>query len=288
LDLSAPEVDALALGERRGRVYRLCAGAAGLISVAALAGNLDVASFQAAHSTPQRSSSGVRPRALTAALPAPAPAPEPLNHWWTDVPGAHAAASTTVGEAHAQQTSTPAPDWFDELTGGSGAGTPLAPRATMNDGNPCADDEEEYQELCYKKCSTLTYGQYPIRSSAWTCCKKQPCTLLNSMHNVGICSGFDIAGDVEGKKACPHTVGTCLTNEEVHIGMCYKKCSLLAPGYPNRFGPETCCKVKGLSCAIPGNSVTGGTYAVGGGADDNDPSTPDEPHKPMKKLTENS
>mmetsp|Transcript_110466 Transcript_110466/g.276543 ORF Transcript_110466/g.276543 Transcript_110466/m.276543 type:complete len:302 (+) Transcript_110466:68-973(+) len=282
-DASSSDVGAAAPGEHSRRVCRLGAREMGFTIAAALAGSLIAASLQARHSTLRLHSAKVESEISVAAMPSPSPGP--LNHWWTDVPGEKAASSTAADVVPVQGASTPEPDWFGE-TGAAGAGGALAPKATMNDGNACADDEEEYSGLCYKKCSALTYGQYPVRSSAWTCCKKEPCTLLNSRHNIGICSGFDVAGDIEGRKACPHVVGTCLIDEEVHIGMCYKKCSLLAPEYPNRFGPETCCKVRGLSCALPSNSVTGSKYAVGGGTGDNDPSTPDEPHKPLKSLTE--
>lgn len=204
------------------------------------------------------------------------------DEWWKQVPE-HVNATTT---AMPELTTSPEPDWFNMLTGGEGAGTPLAPRATMNDGNFCADDEEQSERLCYKKCSTLTFGDYPIRTSAWTCCKSRPCTMSNQKHNVGICSGFDVSGDLVGQGACPHAAGTCLNNEEIHLGTCYKKCSIMEPDFPERFGPQTCCKGNGIVCAMPGNSVTSPTYSVGGGAGDGDPATPSKPHRPFTSLTE--
>mmetsp|Transcript_165147 Transcript_165147/g.530032 ORF Transcript_165147/g.530032 Transcript_165147/m.530032 type:complete len:311 (-) Transcript_165147:45-977(-) len=224
-------------------------------------------------------------------LLAPALAPQG-EQWWTNIPGTSVAAvvatTTTLAAAGGTVASgTPvSQDWFDALAGGAGVGTPLAPRATLNDGNVCGDDEEELNNLCYKKCTSLTDGGYPIRTSAWTCCKSTPCTFLNQKHDVGVCSGFDVAGDVEGQSACPHTAGACLNDEELHLGMCYKKCSILAPKYPIRFSPATCCNTNGLTCALPGNSVTSQEYAVGGGGGDGDSSTPSEVHMPLTQLTE--
>lgn len=157
----------------------------------------------------------------------------------------------------------------------------------MHDGNVCSDDEELSQLLCYKKCSTLTFGEYPIRTTAWTCCKRRPCSLLNQMHDMGMCSGFDVAGDLGGKNKCPHLPGSCLTNEELYLGMCYKKCSTLDPEHPLRAGTATCCKTTGMRCTIPGYGVTSSSYAVGGGTGLSNTS-PKGVHEPLMQLTESS
>lgn len=215
------------------------------------------------------------------------------EQWWTEVPGAAPVApayaiTTTTLSLFRSVGGSATLDWFDELASGSGAGTPLAPRESMNDGNICEDDEEFYSNLCYRKCTILTDGEYPIRTSPWTCCREKPCTFSNQMHNVGVCSGFDVAGAMAGRDACPHTAGACLTNEEMFMGDCYKKCSVLQPGFPIRVGPATCCVEDGIGCAMPGNSVTSLDYQVGGGAGDGDPTTPDDVHKPLPELTEST
>eukprot|EP00405_Crypthecodinium_cohnii_P024866 CAMPEP_0206491510 /NCGR_PEP_ID=MMETSP0324_2-20121206/45076_1 /ASSEMBLY_ACC=CAM_ASM_000836 /TAXON_ID=2866 /ORGANISM="Crypthecodinium cohnii, Strain Seligo" /LENGTH=314 /DNA_ID=CAMNT_0053972789 /DNA_START=21 /DNA_END=965 /DNA_ORIENTATION=+ len=226
--------------------------------------------------------------------------------WWNEVPGVPSESSSKFLSSTSQAaqseglslgpiavTTTPIPaettttkDWFEQLGAGSGADVPNAPPASMHDGNVCGDDEEELEGLCYKKCSALTQGAYPIRTTAWTCCKEHPCTLTNQVHNVGICSGFDVAGDLEGHSACPHTAGACYQNEELFMGMCYKKCSLMEPTYPRRVGPATCCVSEDLSCAMPSNSKTSSALAVGGGSGETDSTAPTEPHHPVTQLTE--
>lgn len=205
-----------------------------------------------------------------------------VDPWWNMVPS----------HSHVQASSTPAPqppavDWFDLLAGGDGAGIPLAPRASMHDGNICGDDEEIMNELCYKKCGTLTFGEYPVRTSAWTCCKRHPCTYANTKHNMGMCSGFDIAGDSQGDNACPHLPGACLVNEELYMGMCYKKCSGMVPDFPNRAGVGTCCKTTGFKCTLPEYGTTSSGFAVGGG-DGTSASQHVKPHLPLAELTEST
>jgi len=105
--------------------------------------------------------------------------------------------------------------------------SPLAPQAALHDGNKCPDDEEEYPKTggtCFKKCSELTGGAYPIRSTAFSCCKSEPCGVSNSKIHLSFCGGFDVAGDAEGN-GCPASEGACLEDEELLGGICYKKCS---------------------------------------------------------------
>eukprot|EP00930_Biecheleria_cincta_P072700 TRINITY_DN60055_c0_g1_i1.p1 TRINITY_DN60055_c0_g1~~TRINITY_DN60055_c0_g1_i1.p1 ORF type:complete len:144 (+),score=38.69 TRINITY_DN60055_c0_g1_i1:66-497(+) len=45
------------------------------------------------------------------------------------------------------------------------------PTENLKDGNKCQDDEEEFMNLCYKKCSILTQGTHRYRTSAFTCCQ---------------------------------------------------------------------------------------------------------------------
>jgi len=171
----------------------------------------------------------------------------------------------------------------------------LAPKENKNDGNLCGDDEEEFEKACFKTCSDLTNGEAPYRTSPFSCCKGPKCRLKEERINVLMCAGFDVAGDAEGKSKCPHTEGVCLADEELHLGMCYKKCSALTSGeYAHRSSAITCCKYSPstlasvVKCLHPTNIDTKAAYSVGGGVGDEDKSTPNVPHAPMPSLTENS
>merc|ERR1712048_1332573 len=86
-------------------------------------------------------------------------------------------------------SSTPAhPHWpIQKLTGAkrlqrsvnTTALKDLEPTEHMHDHNLCEDNEEENGGLCYKTCDELTDGQYPFRTSAFSCCKSKPCNILN-------------------------------------------------------------------------------------------------------------
>lgn len=179
------------------------------------------------------------------------------------------------------------------------AANPLFPNETRGDGNHCADDEEELAGLCYAKCNSLTNGKYPFRQSAWHCCVRPNCLgfflgLCDCQHEIGLCSGFDIAGMQEGKAICPHKPGVCLVNEELFLGVCYMKCSLLTGGqYPFRVAAATCCKRTDASCliednladSINGQSLTNASYNVGGGCQDASPLTHCKPSLPNEALT---
>jgi len=57
----------------------------------------------------------------------------------------------------------------------------------------CFDDEEDFLGTCYKTCSLLTFGEYPLRAAASTCCKEQPCyNIFNLKSSGGVCSGYDV------------------------------------------------------------------------------------------------
>ena len=168
--------------------------------------------------------------------------------------------------------------------------SPLAPRESLSDGNKCADDEEEFPASagsCYKKCSDLTAGYFPIRTSPFSCCESEPCGFGNSKIHLNFCSGFDVAGDHEGL-GCPNFEGACLTDEEMFGGICYKKCSLF-PGtqaYDHRVAPNLCCSTRGFRCLLPKYLKFSAGFAVGGGAHDGNSLTPALPHPPLKELTE--
>lgn len=136
--------------------------------------------------------------------------------------------------------------------------------------NSCTNKEELFGGLCYKKCSLLTGGKDPIRTSPWTCCKSHPCS-FNQKGSLGshvACAGYDISGD----GICPHEPGHCLADEEMLLGICYKKCSLLTKqDFPHRVGPATCCKDSGLHCLDFRKDYTSEEFDVGGsGSQDDD------------------
>lgn len=174
-----------------------------------------------------------------------------------------------------------------------------APPEDMHDGNVCADDEEEHMGLCYGKCSQLAGAEYPYRTSAWTCCKQSVCPPFQVFrccsHNMGFCSGYDIAGSAEGEAICPHKPGVCLADEELFLEICYMKCAVLTGGtYPYRTGPASCCKKRDASCmfedgakdGVNGNAIMNFTLNVGGGCNDDKKSTHCKPHPPEESLTE--
>lgn len=167
-------------------------------------------------------------------------------------------------------------------------GSQYAPTESMSDGNKCPDDEEEYPATtgtCFKTCSDLTGGVYPIRTSPFSCCKAQPCSFSNTKSHFGFCGGFDVSGDSE-HGGCPTTEGACLTDEELFDGICYKKCSSFDSVHAHRVAPNMCCSTQGLACLLPSNFKFSADYATGGGQGDGLSSTPNQPHAPLTGLTE--
>jgi len=141
----------------------------------------------------------------------------------------------------------------------------------MNDGNLCPDNEEVFAGLCYQKCSLLTKGSHPVRTTAFSCCAQEPCNAFNSVFTspVKFCQGLDVGGRLPGV-GCPHQPGDCLLNEEFHLGFCYKKCAILTnTEYPFRISAESCCKEWGyFECLEARNVMTNSTFAIGGGDGD--------------------
>jgi len=161
--------------------------------------------------------------------------------------------------------------------------------ADRDDGNVCADDEEPHATLCYKTCSSLTGGRYPIRTTAFSCCMEEPCSFFNSKFTnlLEPCTGFDRAGSVEGK-GCPHAPGTCMPNEEFSLGVCYMKCAVLTNNtFPYRSAASTCCRYNNhLACLDALNTITNPAFNIGGGMSDGHASTPNASHIPLQALTE--
>jgi hypothetical protein len=167
----------------------------------------------------------------------------------------------------------------------------MAHHDNLHDGNLCNDDEEEHAALCYKKCELLTDGEYPVRGSAFSCCRAQPCSLFNQRFKMSICGGFDVAGD-EANNACPHQRGSCYADEELSLNLCFKRCALLTYGeFPFRHGAGMCCKYNSVTaCMTPGASAVEGRFMVGGGELEGDTlplsNVTTKPHPPLLSLAE--
>lgn len=155
------------------------------------------------------------------------------------------------------------PEYWDQLVSGKqGENT----QAAANQKTCCAD-EEEFAGLCYKKCELLTGNEYPIRTTAFTCCKAQPCHPFNSRKDMGFCSGFSVGACGSDKDTCPKPPTACSPDEEVTAGVCYTKCSSLTNNeYTHRLTNMACCKISmSYKCLFNGNLKVSSTFNVGSG-----------------------
>lgn len=268
LDPEAAETEPCVAPETRvaaGRYGRTAIAAAALLGAAAVAA-VTTASLRAA------------PRAIEAAdsvqlsaLPAGAASRElelATPQWQI---------TTTAPPPHISQGMN---DYFDSEVVGHPVSSLIPEYHQRQDKiNDCFENEELFGGLCYLKCSLLTNGTHPVRSSGWTCCRELPCPFEMPAHDVGICSGYSVAGD---GMSCPRPPGFCLTNEEKFLGLCYKKCSIITNGeFPYRITPVTCCETKGIKCLHPKRTSWNFAHATGGGENDDDPLTPARPHVPI-------
>lgn len=165
-------------------------------------------------------------------------------------------------------------DW----NGGPPAPTSIHDVATP--GMKCRKNEELFLGVCYKNCTLLTGGMYPIRFAPNGCCKDYPCMTPSEVDMQGFAPGTGYIVSAEGDGHYPHSPGECGGNEESHLGLCYKKCSLLTNNeYTHRVAANTCCKQS--PCWNPFNLDTQGQYCegygVGGGMSNDDKC----PHKPV-------
>ena len=106
----------------------------------------------------------------------------------------------------------------------------LSPKENLHDNNPCADDEELFEGLCYAKCAILSAGMKPVRCAAHICepldsngqhkCQLSETAITSILSSPSLmpCHGYDIAGTREGRKRCPHSPGACLKDEELYLG----------------------------------------------------------------------
>jgi hypothetical protein len=132
----------------------------------------------------------------------------------------------------------------------------------------CEEGEEKFMGECYKSCSSMTGGKFPARFAPNGCCKElsfsclEPSEVAVSIPWPG--HGYMVGGD----GGAPHPPGECDPNEEGHLGLCYKKCSILTDDeYPIRVAANTCCKERPcmnlLHLKTRGVACTG--FGVGGG-----------------------
>merc|ERR1711879_631306 len=84
----------------------------------------------------------------------------------------------------------------------------LMPDEERHDGNVCEDSEELHAGLCYKRCSNLTNDEYPVRCSAFSCGKANPC-FPDHEHAPSLIPGTGY--DVNGQGGLPHRPGGCLS-----------------------------------------------------------------------------
>jgi len=203
----------------------------------------------------------------------------------------------TTANSQAAANAAPPPSQItsvNQLTGGKGTvptqpTSPLAPSEDTDDGNPCEDDEEDHLGLCYKKCSLLTNGEATVRISAFGCAKSHSLGDVFGEKTAGLipCKGYDISGDAAGN-GCPHRYGACLVDEEMSLGKCYKKCSILTHNeYPHRTSASSCCKTTNIiQCFSPANSKMSADFAMGGGAGGDGIKGDSSSHDPIQILTE--
>lgn len=117
----------------------------------------------------------------------------------------------------------------------------------------CDHDEDEFNGLCYTKCSELTYGKSTLRTGPGSCCNcgkgffSGLCCMIP--WNVVTDPSFTVGMSSNGEPSDPHPPGMrvkCSSEEEEFEGICYEKCSTLTKGQlPYRLSSVACCKFPG-------------------------------------------
>lgn len=128
----------------------------------------------------------------------------------------------------------------------------------------CDEGEEDFNGLCFAKCSTLTFGKSKVRTGPSSCCSCSPgffsmlCCVVpfNSVAD----PSFNVGQDLQGELTDPHPPGMrvrCSSKEEMFEGICYQKCSELTDGkMPHRITSATCCKHQSASlCSSGGPNI---------------------------------
>ncbi|CAJ1379078.1 unnamed protein product, partial [Effrenium voratum] len=95
-------------------------------------------------------------------------------------------------------------------TGFDIAGDECAKGCPHNEG-ACLVTEEMHLGKCYKKCSELTGKEYPVRTSADTCCKTKNLLECFSPANTKFSPDFNVGGGLSGKEADVHSPEVKLT-----------------------------------------------------------------------------
>lgn len=154
----------------------------------------------------------------------------------------------------------------DELENAA-MGMPGIPTANLDSGDACKEGEELFMKLCFKKCSSFHDGHYPKRRLPFVCCQ-DTCDSFSCCRSSLPIPGHGYFSDVDG--GVPHIAGSCDSNEEHFMGLCYKTCSALTDDeFPRRVGANSCCKPEPNSCLnVVFNVKTEGLgcngYGVGG------------------------
>lgn len=128
----------------------------------------------------------------------------------------------------------------------------------------CDHDEDEFNGLCYTKCSELTYGKSSLRTGPGSCCNcgkgffEGLCCMIP--WNVVTDPSFMVGVSSDGEPSDPHPPGMrvkCSSEEEEFEGICYEKCSTLTKGQmPYRSSSVSCCKFPGqAACQNIQNAV---------------------------------
>eukprot|EP00440_Ansanella_granifera_P032796 gb/GFBE01035582.1/.p1 GENE.gb/GFBE01035582.1/~~gb/GFBE01035582.1/.p1 ORF type:complete len:309 (+),score=84.37 gb/GFBE01035582.1/:1-927(+) len=73
-----------------------------------------------------------------------------------------------------------------------------------HDEGACLADEEISLGKCYKKCSALTDGMYPHRTTATTCCKSEGVMDCFNPANVKFNPSFSVGGGSNSRESRPH------------------------------------------------------------------------------------
>jgi len=149
----------------------------------------------------------------------------------------------------------------------------LAISGVLNQSRRCEDTEEEFQGLCYRRCTLLTDGQYELRVGPDTCRRNASEVMADtaSAPNEVSVDGPDCRGyKVDGEFQCPHRPRSAVCDglEELYMGFCYKRCALLTSGeYPIRAAANACCSQRPCHnltrLKIDGSGCTG--LSVGSG-----------------------
>lgn len=122
---------------------------------------------------------------------------------------------------------------------GGGQSPPTTAAHAPKVGGICDADghgsEESFNGLCYKKCSVLTGGKFPVRVNPTECCGGGTLECLSGKGNVSGNAEFGAGVHAPGEEKSEMTARSrmsmlCLPNEEEYLGNCYQKCSQLSEG----------------------------------------------------------